>query len=50
MKSSLGNLASGTLDQLAATMRNRLRRIQHQPGLITAFLGQTGLTLETQPP
>jgi putative transposase len=50
MKSSLGNLAAGTVDHLAATMRNRLRRIQHQPALITAFLGQTGLTLESQPP
>ena len=50
MKSSLGNLASCTLDQLAVTIRHRLGRIQRQPALITAFLGQTGLTLESQPP
>ena len=49
MKSGLGNLAAPTLDQLAAAVRNRLRRIQRQPGLITALLGQTGLTLGSQP-
>jgi hypothetical protein len=42
MKSSLGNLTPNSLDQLAATIRGRLRRIQHQPGLITGLLGQTG--------
>jgi hypothetical protein len=36
--------------QLAAIIRNRLGRIQRQPALITALLGQTGLTLESQPP
>ena len=50
MKSSLGNLAAGTVDQLATTVRNRLRRIQHRPGLIDGFLAQTGLTLEHEPP
>ena len=50
MKSGLGNLAACTLDQLAATVRTRLRTIQHQPGLINGFLGQTGLTLEPEPP
>ncbi len=50
MKNGLGNLAACTLDQLTATVRNRLRRIQHRPELITAFLGQTGLTLEPEPP
>jgi hypothetical protein len=38
-----------TLDQLAAAVRNRLRRIPHQPDLITALLGQTRLTLGSQP-
>lgn len=28
----------------------RLTRIQRQPALIAGFLGQTGLTLESQPP
>ena len=46
MKNSLGNLAAGTTDQLAAAMRHQLDRIQRQPALINGFLGQTGLTLE----
>jgi len=50
MKAGLGNLAAGSLDQLATTVRGRLRRIQHQPGLVTGLLGQTGLTLESEPP
>ena len=50
MKSSLGNLAACTLDQLAATIRHRLGRIQRQPALIAALPGQTGLTLESEPP
>lgn len=50
MKSSLGNLAACTLDQLAATIRHRLGRIQRQPALIAALLRQTGLTLESEPP
>jgi transposase len=50
MKNSLGNLAAGTTDQLAAAMRHQLDRIQRRPGLITGFLGQTGLTLDSEPP
>ena len=50
MKNGLGNLAVCTLDQLAATMRGRLRAIQHRPDLINAFLGQTGLAIEPEPP
>ena len=50
MKNGLGNLAAGTMDQLAASMRRRLDRIQRRPDLINGFLGQTGLTLEPQPP
>jgi putative transposase len=50
MKASLGNLAVRNVDQLAAVMKNRLKRIQYQPALIEAFLAQTGLTLEPQPP
>ncbi len=46
LKNGLGNLAAGTIDELAGTIRRRLRRIQHNPGLISGFLGQTGLTLE----
>ena len=50
MKSGLGNLAVGTTSQLAAAMRRQLDRIQRQPDLITGFLGQTGLTVEPEPP
>jgi hypothetical protein len=50
LKNNLGNLAAGTTDQLAAAMRHQLDRIQRQHGLITGFLGQTGLTLDLQPP
>jgi transposase len=50
MKNSLGNHAATTLDQLEAVVRNRLRAIQRRPGLINAFLGQTGLSLEPPPP
>ena len=51
MKNSLGNLGScSTPDQLAAIVKNRLKRIQYRPGLITGFLAQTGLSLEPEPP
>ena len=50
MKNGLGNLAAGTVDELAATIRSRLRRTQHRPALISGFLGQTGLTLQPEPP
>jgi len=49
MKAGLGNRAATTLDQLEALVRTRLRRIQRQPGLIDALLGQTGLTLDPPP-
>ena len=50
MKASLGNLAVRDAGQLAAVMKNRLRRIQYRPALIEAFLAQTGLAFEPQPP
>jgi hypothetical protein len=37
------------VDQLAAVVKNRLKRIQYRPALISGFLAQTGLTLEPQP-
>jgi hypothetical protein len=49
MKNGLGNLAPGSADQLAATVRNRLKRIRYRPALINGFLAQTGLTLEPEP-
>jgi hypothetical protein len=45
-KNGLGNLAACTADQLAAMVRNRLKRIQYRPALIDGFLAQTGLSLE----
>jgi hypothetical protein len=50
MKNGLGNLAARNVDQLAAIVRNRLKRIQYRPALIDGFLGQTGLTLQPEPP
>ena len=50
MKNGLGNLAVRNVDQLAAIMKNRLKRIQYRPAVIDGFLAQTGLTLEPQPP
>ena len=39
----LGNLAAAEVYQLTAIVKNRLTSIQHRPGLIDAFLAQTGL-------
>ena len=50
MKNGLGNLAASSVGQLAAIVRNRLKRIQYRPALIDGFLAQTGLTLEPRPP
>jgi putative transposase len=51
MKNSLGNLGScSTVRQLAAIMKNRLKRIQYRPALIDGFLAQAGLSLEPEPP
>jgi hypothetical protein len=50
MKNSLGNLTAGTTGQLAASMRHQLDRIQRRPALIDGFLGQTRLTLDSEPP
>ncbi len=47
MKNGLGNLAARNVDQLAAVVGNRLKRIQYRPELISGFLAQTGLTLRT---
>ena len=50
MKNGLGNLAVRDVDQLAAIIKNRLKRIQYRPALIDGFLAQTGLTLQPGPP
>jgi len=45
-----GNLGVCGVDQLAAVVKNRLKRSQSRPDLIDGFLAQTGLTLESEPP
>ncbi len=49
-ENGLGNLAARNVGELAAIVRNRLKRIQYRPALIDGFPGQTGLTLQPQPP
>ncbi|WP_239101057.1 IS630 family transposase [Microbispora amethystogenes] len=48
MKKSLANLAMRTVDQLVALVKNRLKRMQYRPTLVTGFLAKTGL--DFQPP
>ena len=50
MKNGLGNLSAGNAGQLAAIVKNRLKRNQYRPALIDGFLARTGLTLEPEPP
>ena len=50
MKRDLGNLTACGVDQLAATVKTLLKRIQYRPELIDGFLAQTGLSLDPQPP
>lgn len=50
LKRSLGNLAVQGIDDLAAIVKNRLKRIQYRPELTDAFFAQTGLTLDPAPP
>ena len=50
MKNGLGNLAVRDVDQLAAIMKSRRKRIQYRPALIDGFLAQACVTLEPQPP
>lgn len=50
LKRSLGNLAVQGIDDLAAIVKNRLKRIQYRPELTDAFFEQTGLTLDPAPP
>jgi putative transposase len=50
MNNGPGNLAACNAGHLAAIMKNRLKRIQHRPGLTGGFLAQTGLSIEPGPP
>ena len=49
LKNGLGNLAVQGVNELAAVVKNRLKRIQYRPALIDGFLAQTGFLLEPQP-
>src|SRR3954452_7255661 len=49
VKRGLGNLLAGSLDELAATAKRLLKRIQYRPELIDGFRAQTGLALDPQP-
>ena len=44
------NLAVTGAGHLAAIVRNRLKRIQYRPDLLTSFLAHTGLALDPEPP
>jgi transposase len=46
LKRSLGNLVVQGIDDLAAIVKNRLKRIQYRPELTDAFFEQTGLPLD----
>ncbi|MEU8272905.1 transposase [Microbispora bryophytorum] len=48
MKKSLANLAMRTVDQLIALVKNRLKRMQYRPALVTGFIAKAGL--DFQPP
>ena len=50
VKHDLGNLTARGADQLAATVKTLLKRIQYRPDLIDGFIATTGLSLEPQPP
>ena len=50
LKRALGNLAAGTIDQMAVTVRSRLKSVQYRPGLLDGFITETGLVIEPQPP
>jgi transposase len=50
VKAALGNLTARGIDQLAATVKSLLKRIQYRPGLIDGFIAGTGLALEPRPP
>jgi DDE superfamily endonuclease len=49
LKRDLGNLVAMGVDQLAATVKTLLKRIQYRPELMDGFLAQTGLILDPSP-
>jgi transposase len=50
VKRSLANLASVTVDQLKAVVRNRLKRLQYRPAALDGFVAETGLVFDPPAP
>lgn len=50
LKRGLGNLAACGIDQLAALVKTRLKKMQYRPALIDAFIAETGLIPATGAP
>jgi DDE superfamily endonuclease len=48
-KRSLANLTAGTLDRLAALVRNRLKSLQYRPATLDGFIAETRLALDPPP-
>jgi len=45
LKRSMANLVKQDIGELTTLVRTRLRRMQHQPGLLGGFLAKTRLDL-----
>jgi DDE superfamily endonuclease len=50
VKRDLANRLAGTVDELAASAKRLLKRLQYRPDLLDGFRAQTGLALDPQPP
>ena len=50
LKRSLGNAIWTSIDDLARTVKTRLKRLQYRPDVPTGCLAQTGLILNPSPP
>jgi transposase len=46
LRRGLANLAPRGIDQLAAVVKTKLKRMQYRPGLLDGFIAETGLALE----
>jgi transposase len=49
LKRSLANLTKHTVDQLAAVVKTRLKRMQYRPDLVQGFIASTGLDFAEPP-
>ncbi|MFF4416623.1 transposase [Streptosporangium sp. NPDC001559] len=45
LRAKLVNFTVRNIDELAALIKSRLKRMQYQPGLLEGFIAETGLTL-----